>query len=246
MLRRLDPSDLPALLDLSTTAGWNQTPEDWLRLLELEPEGCFGIEEGRRIIASATVITYGEALAWIGMVLTLPEHRGRGHATRLLEQCLDFCAQRGVATVRLDATEMGRPVYERLGFAPEYGVARWSGQLHAAESRAPQFDLDLDRLAFGADRRRLLVKTGWSRPGRVAAYLGPITARTAAEAAAIIRGCGIRGPAFWDIPEPNAAARELAVSLGFAPVRHLVRMRLGPPVQERPEWVFALAGFEYG
>ncbi|MGC8759551.1 MAG: GNAT family N-acetyltransferase [Bryobacteraceae bacterium] len=246
MLRRLEPSDLPALLRLSTAAGWNQTAEDWLRLLELEPEGCFGIEQDERIVASATVISYGEALAWIGMVLTLPEYRGRGHAMQLMRHCLDFCTQRGIATVRLDATEMGRPVYERLGFHAEYGVARWSGHLDATEDAPPQFDFALDRLAFGADRRRLLLKTGWSRPGRVAAYLGPVTARTAAEAGAIIRGCGIRGPAFWDIPEPNAAARQLAASLGFAPVRQLVRMRLGPPVEERMEWVFALAGFEYG
>ncbi|MCX7602536.1 MAG: GNAT family N-acetyltransferase [Bryobacteraceae bacterium] len=242
----LHSSRLPDLLALSTAAGWNQTAEDWLRLLELEPEGCFGIEQDGRIVASATVITYGPDLAWIGMVLTLPGYRGRGFATTLMRRCLDFCRQRSIRTVRLDATEMGRPVYERLGFLPEYAVSRWQGHLPAAAARPWQPDFELDRLAFGADRRRLLERTGCCRPGRVASYVGPVTARTASEARGILLHCGISGPAFWDIPEANPAACALAEELGFRPVRRLVRMRSGPPVEERPEFVFALAGFEYG
>ncbi len=196
--------------------------------------------------ASATAITYGNELAWIGMVLTLPEYRGRGFATQLMERCLDHCEQKRAATVRLDATEMGRPVYARLGFIDEYEVQRRSGVLPPAEPRPPAFDFELDRLAFGADRRRLLASTGWSRPGRLAAYIGPVTARTAAEARDIVLHSGVSGPAFWDVPAANPAALELAASLGFRPVRHLIRMRRGPAVAERPEFVFALAGFEYG
>ncbi len=244
--RLLSEACLPDLLRLTASAGWNQTEADWRRLLELEPGGCFGIEADGRVAASATVITYGRELAWIGMVLTLPECRGRGFATQLLERCLDYCEQCGIRTVRLDATEMGRPVYARLGFIDEYEVQRRSGVLPPAEPRPPAFDFALDRLAFGADRRRLLESTGWSRPGRVAAYIGPVTARTAAEARDIVLHCGVSGPAFWDVPAANPAALELAGSLGFQPVRRLIRMRRGPAVAERPELVFALAGFEYG
>lgn len=246
MIRLLHPAFLPDLVVLSTSAGWNQTPEDWHRLLELEPQGCFGVEQDGHVVSSATVLTYGEDLAWIGMVLTLPEYRGRGYATMLMERCMEYCRQRRARTVRLDATEMGQPVYERFGFTPEYLVERWQGELPAAVARPNQPDFELDRLAFGADRRRLLEKTGCTRPGRVASYIGPVTARSAAEAREIVLHCGASGPCFWDIPGPNAAAQALARELGFRPVRRLVRMRLGPPVAERPEFVFALAGFEYG
>lgn len=245
-LRTLLEADLPHLLALSTVAGWNQTAADWHRLLELEPEGCFGIELDGRIVASATVITYGSELAWIGMVLTQPEFRGRGFATRLMERCLAYCRSRGVRTVRLDATEMGEPVYRRSGFERESFVERWAGELASSDCRPVQFDFELDRCAFGADRRRLLEKTGWSRPGRLAAYIGPITAPSAEVAREIVLHCGVFGRCFWDIPLANPAATGLALRLGFSPVRRLVRMRLGPPVTERPEYVFALAGFEYG
>lgn len=246
MLTALPPTRLPELLHLSAAAGWNQTADDWLRLLELEPEGCFGIEADGRIAASATVITYGSDVAWIGMVLTLPEYRGRGYATQLMRRCIEYCDERRIRTVRLDATEMGRPVYAKLGFVDEYEVQRRAGELPPGEPRPPVFDLELDRLAFGADRRRLVEKTGFSRPGRVASYIGPVTARTAAEARDIVLHCGVSGPCFWDVPAANPAALDLAGNLGFQPVRRLIRMRRGPAVAERPEYVFALAGFEYG
>jgi GNAT superfamily N-acetyltransferase len=246
MLHGLAETHLPDLIRLSTVAGWNQTEQDWRRLLDLEAGGCFGVEADGCIAASATVITYGRDLAWIGMVLTLPEYRGRGFATLLMRRCLEFCNTRGIRTVKLDATEMGRPVYARLGFEEECEVQRRSGTLPSAEPRPPVFDFELDRLAFGADRRRLLERTGCSRPGRMAAYIGPVTARTPAQARETILHCGVSGPCFWDVPAANPAALALAESLGFHPVRRLVRMRRGPAIAERPEFVFALAGFEYG
>lgn len=53
-------------------------------------------------------------------------------------------------------------------------------------------------------------------------------------------------PGYWDVPAANPSALDLAESLGFEPVRRLMRMRRGPAVAERPEFIFALAGFEYG
>ncbi|MBI5281536.1 MAG: GNAT family N-acetyltransferase [Candidatus Solibacter usitatus] len=234
------------LLSLSTSANWNQLEADWRRLLTLEPEGCFGIEDGGRIVASGTVITYSSTLAWIGMILTLPECRGRGFASQLMQRCLDFCAARAITCVKLDATDLGRPLYAKLGFVEEYVVERWRGDLPESPRAEFPFDPAIDRQAFGADRSRLLVLTGPARPGRVASHLGPIVCRTAAEARARVLGAGVSGVALWDIPEPNAAARTLAAELGFTPVRQLWRMRKGPPVAERPDLVFALAGFELG
>ena len=48
---------------------------------------------------------------------TLPEHRGRGYAESLLRHLDAFMrGSYGVKETVLHATEMGRPVYERLGF----------------------------------------------------------------------------------------------------------------------------------
>ena len=243
VLRTFTVADLPQLLDLSFSANWNQLEQDWRNLLSLAPAGCIGVEEDGRIVASATGVAYGGELAWIGMVLTRPECRGRGYASQLMRQLLEHLQ---TPCIKLDATDLGRPIYEKLGFVEEYVVERWMGQLPAAPVITYPPDPELDRLAFGADRSALLPLLGASRPGRVAHYLGPIVARTPVEARARIEGSGAAGTVYWDIPVPNPQATALAAELGFTPVRRLWRMRRGTPIQERPDLVYALAGFEWG
>lgn len=233
-------------MELSIAANWNQLPLDWTRVLSLEPEGCFCMEEDGRVAATATAVTYGRDLAWIGMVLTLEAYRGRGFAARLMAACLDYCGQRGVACVKLDATDMGRPLYEKLGFVEESVVERWRGELPELPMREFAADPTLDRLAFGADRSAVVALLGPARAGRVASYVGPIVASSREEARERILHAGASGTTYWDIPEMNVVAWELGRELGFAPVRKLWRMRKGAPIEERPEFIYALAGFEFG
>lgn len=50
-------------------------------------------------------------------VFTEPQHRGRGLATRIMQQILAESRRLRLDTVRLSASEMGKGIYERLGFA---------------------------------------------------------------------------------------------------------------------------------
>jgi len=246
ILRALTPQDVERAMELSIAANWNQLPSDWARVLCLEPEGCFCMEEDGRVVATATAVTYGTDLAWIGMVLTHPSYRGRGFAAQLMRSCLEFCERLGVGCVKLDATDMGRPLYEKLGFLEESVVERWRGELPAMPVREFPPDPALDRLAFGADRRAVVALLGAARAGRVANYVGPIVARSIDEARERVLHAGVSGTTYWDVPEMNVVAWELARELGFTPVRKLWRMRKGAPIEERPEFIYALAGFEFG
>jgi GNAT superfamily N-acetyltransferase len=49
-------------------------------------------------------------------VYTEPEHRGHGLARRLTETAIDWARDRGCRVVVLHASELGRPIYEKLGF----------------------------------------------------------------------------------------------------------------------------------
>jgi len=66
----------------------------------------------------------------VTFVATLPEARGRGLAARLLTHALHDARERGCTTTSLQATKMGQPLYERLGY-------RNLGPLHMWERRAP-------------------------------------------------------------------------------------------------------------
>jgi len=121
----LTESDVGAALALQQLEGWNQTVRDWHRLLQLAPTGCFAAEVDGRLRGTVTTITYGGTLAWIGMMLVAPEHRRRGIGTKLLSTALDYLQTAGIAAVKLDATPVGRPLYEGLGFMPEGLIERW-------------------------------------------------------------------------------------------------------------------------
>jgi len=202
---------------LKNLARWNQTEDDWRRLLTLEPHGCLAATIGGRVVATTTTTAYGRDLAWVGMVLVDPDYRRRGIATRLMRAALEYLRKEKVATVKLDATSDGRQVYESLGFEVELIIERWSGVARAAAS-SDCTNLDasllpevfaLDRRAFGADRSqliKLLVKDALIEPsvnrgpngqmngyalarrGTAATYVGPVVANDAATATTLLNG----------------------------------------------------------
>jgi GNAT superfamily N-acetyltransferase len=259
-VRLLNAGDVAAALELSAGAGWNQTGEDWGRILALEPRGCFGIDADGILAASTTLLTFGEELAWVGMVLTRREYQRRGYARQLVCAALDEARARRVRCVKLDATDQGRPLYRSLGFADEQPIERWRGEWRAGSAvqrchGGIPWALDLE--AFGADRSRFIRALGepfaaredgyvMSRPGARARYLGPCVAASAGAARELVAAALSTGVWFWDLLPGNSEAKALAQSLGFEPVRRLMRMRLGEPVPARDNLVFAIAGFEAG
>ena len=180
--------------------------------------------------------------------------------------------EKGVACIRLDATPEGRPLYESLGFQSEWGLQRWARGARAARSadstsRAkpilPALDasLPLDRGIFGADRSELLRSLvegsdgglllpdgsfGLWREGERAIYLGPVSAASPesglAIAEALLDQCPADRTIYWDLPDANVPATELASERGFRPVRSLTRMWLGDaPSPADPLRMFGLA-----
>src|SRR5262249_12737980 len=130
-LRILTAHDLPLGMRLKRQAGWNQTEADWQRFLDLEPYGWFVGEMDGTPVATAATCVFGP-VAWVAMVLVDAAVRGRGIGTALMRHALAFLESRCVRGVRLDATPLGRPVYEKLGFVAEYSLARFEGVLTAA------------------------------------------------------------------------------------------------------------------
>jgi GNAT superfamily N-acetyltransferase len=271
ILRRLVASDIPAAMGLSEEAGWNQTCEDWRMLIDLAPQGCLAIEADGQLAATTTLLCYGQRLAWIGMVLTRVSNRGRGFARRLLTQALTQADQMRIETVKLDATDQGRPLYEKMGFRFEQAVERWSRPASSNSSEAmplvdalPGEDWRMaDRRSFGADRSELLERLSQrgqpslfiegsyllTRSGRQTRYLGPSVCDTPETACALVARALEAEESqswSWDLLPKNVAAAAIARDLGFTPSRHLHRMVRGKELRAKEEMIYAIAGFELG
>jgi GNAT superfamily N-acetyltransferase len=216
-LRLLTPDDLPECLRLTTLCGWNQTEGDWRRFLALAPEGCFGVEVAGRLAGTTTVLSYGSALAWIGMVIVDPAFRRRGLGRGLMDAAL--ARAEGCAAVGLDATPMGQPLYEQLGFVAAFTLDRTVAPSlppltpePGSAARLTPADLaalvTLDAAVTGAERPALLADLlatapdlawGVRRSGELSgfclgrfgsrfAYLGPVIAPDADQAWALLQG----------------------------------------------------------
>lgn len=166
-IRWMEPGDVDAAMRLRAAAGWNQCPNDWLGFMSLEPKGCFVAETGGSVIATATTINYAGRFGWIGMILVDPALRRRGIATQMMDCCIRYLEADGCPCQKLDATDAGATVYEKIGFQVEYQVERWVREPSALSVRTPEAvypfrpaDVDsvakMDEQAFGADRKRLL------------------------------------------------------------------------------------------
>ena len=167
-LRLLTRADLPFADSVRALAGWNQTPDDWQRFLATEPDGCFLAEWNGAPAGTATTTVYGPDLAWIGMMLVHPVYRRRGIGRALLERCIEYLHGRSVRCIKLDATPLGKKVYDDLGFKDEWTLTRW--ECLRCHPRATVFDSrlrtwrdsdarsiePLDSEAFGVPRNEIV------------------------------------------------------------------------------------------
>jgi GNAT superfamily N-acetyltransferase len=163
-------ADIPAAMRLKEIAGWNQTAADWGRFLDHSSSGCFVAEIDAAVRGTVATISFERRVAWIGMVLVDPDYRGQGLGTTLLQRAIDHLDELKIPVLKLDATPLGQPLYEKLGFLPEYEIGRWTrrtapsrparspgvGARSSVSSGLLETICKTDREIFGVDRSLLL------------------------------------------------------------------------------------------
>jgi ribosomal protein S18 acetylase RimI-like enzyme len=86
---------------------------------------CLIAEDEGKIVATVMVCYYqvlplmSNLIGNTGYILnvyTLPDYRKRGLASQLLNIIIEESRKRNVGKLYLNATDMGKPVYEKLGF----------------------------------------------------------------------------------------------------------------------------------
>jgi GNAT superfamily N-acetyltransferase len=244
----LSERQLPACLELSKSANWNQNEADWRLMLGFGRGWGITLEDGT-LAASTLVLPYGERFAWVAMVLVLPEHRRRGFATQLLKKALNENSKSGLASI-LDATPAGHEVYLQEGFKDTWSFKRFSlSNAFSAEKKncRPIIEsdwsriLELDRRAFGANREVVLRNLAqrlpqaalvsdagfvFGREGREATQIGPLVARDGKSARELLEAAlgNARGPVYVDVADHAVDLQAWIQAKGFALQRPFTRM----------------------
>lgn len=251
-MRTLTPADLPAAMSLLERVGLASGAANIVRYLRWQPDGCWCNDA---VTGMVTVLRHGP-VGFVGCMAVEPAAQGRGLGRALLEHAQADARRAGVTTFLLEATPDGRRLYEKLGYTVEH--ATWIvGKDATRPVEATPLDRDavlaLDELATGTPRPMVATLVGEHAGaaayalGELVAYglvvgdrLGPVIARTPDAGRTVVdalaRACKVA-----TVPAPNEAARRALAAAGFADVRELVRMRLGPPIASRVDWLWALA-----
>jgi len=258
-VRRLGPDDLKRCVALSVDRGWSPEQAKWSLLLAASE--VFGVDapDGRGLAGAVVLTRWAADYAAVGMMLVAARYGRRGLGRALMEHVLHAAGDD--ATVTLFATDMGRPLYEKLGFAAVRRNVSFVGRFRPSRAALPaalpagspagspgsvrpaaEADLAailaLDRAAFGADRGQILTRLP-ALADQVAVFAagGPAGTGVAGYGAAwrVAPALTVIGP----LVAPDGEAAKRLVEALAARARTPVRLDLDPDRQELPGWAHA-------
>jgi GNAT superfamily N-acetyltransferase len=126
-IRPMTSADIVACHHLSQQLQWPHRPQDWQFLLQIGHGVVIEMHNDGQapvIVGTALHFNLGQDHASLGMVIVQPEMQGHGLGRRLMQTLLD---QTDGRVRMLNATEAGRPLYEKLGFVATGATHQYQG-----------------------------------------------------------------------------------------------------------------------
>jgi GNAT superfamily N-acetyltransferase len=113
----LKEADLTAVTDLQ--------PEGWPDVMPYirfytQSDFCFPLKATleNKIIGMGTAIVHNN-VGWLGHIIVHPDSRGQGVGKQITEKLVELLHEKSCRTLCLVATELGEPVYLKIGFKKE-------------------------------------------------------------------------------------------------------------------------------
>ncbi|MBA3871786.1 MAG: GNAT family N-acetyltransferase [Anaerolineae bacterium] len=181
-LRVISPDEAPAVVTLMRKIGWMYAVEQTQHNITLGGQGSFCLAFDKEIVATALALKYSSRLAWVGMVISDPAYQRRGFARRLMNHVMGYLSD--VESVMLDASTLGFPLYDSMGYQSLYKIYVYSGAANhftPADNIRPMTvaDLptviDMDSLIMGLARPQVITWLFEVGEGYVVTDSGKIT-----------------------------------------------------------------------
>ena len=260
-LRVMTPDEAPAVLTLLAKIGWNHPLEQVRQNIIWGGEGSFCLAFDERIVGTAIALKYSERLAWVGLVVSDPEYQRRGFARRLMNHVMQYLSDvdsvmldASVLGFPLYDKMSFQSLYKINVYAGTPQRFASSATIRPMKAEDLPTVIDMDCVIMGLPRPQVLNWLFEAGNAYVATDSGKITGytftRTQADALRLVawnaQEAATAETLFQfgstkaaedgfslhiSIPEPNAAAREIAQRHNLTFDRYVTRMVYGkqPP-----------------
>jgi GNAT superfamily N-acetyltransferase len=246
----------------------NFPPEDWNLDLPRLFSFHFGqsyfypivAEIDNRIVGCAIGILHG-TISWLGTIIVIPEYRRQGIGQEITKHLIQYCRGQGCTTQLLTASEMGEPLYKKLGFRTNlvYEFYRRPSAVSYPQMlqvrKIQQEDIvsiqNLDREITGEERFPFLERffsTGWIYDSQESGSIrgiflpeygtGLIIAKDSEAGIELMKFRLSGGKTTAVIPSANTSAREFLEAKDFQIYRIAPRMILGKEVHWHPAFLY--------
>jgi len=136
-IRRMRAGDFDFAARLSNVESWDNSSDDFRRILRVQPGGSFVATEKKRRVGIVTTISYG-ILGWIGNVVVSRRYRKLGIGSWLVKHAILHLRKKGARTIGLFSYKRNLPFYQRLGFKIDASYLRLVGKGRALTSEGPK------------------------------------------------------------------------------------------------------------
>jgi GNAT superfamily N-acetyltransferase len=219
------------------------------------------VAEVDKKIVGCGIANVNGTIGWLGTIIVLSEYRGQGIGTGITSNLIQNCKDKGCTTIMLTASEMGEPIYNKLGFrrCAEYLFFKRSTAIPVQNisnvRQVRQSDLTsikhLDRELVGETRFSFLkrfISTGWVYNSESSEKIGGlylpdhgtglILAKNPEAGLALMRMRLNNGKTNAIIPSVNIIAKEFLEAEKFHVYRTTPRMILGKDVNWQPAMMY--------
>ena len=266
VIRAMAPADVGPAAEMIRQGEWGDRSVFLAWAVEFPPSRLFVAEDAGRIVGTG-IATANGTVGWVGTIFVAPDRRREGLGEALTRIVIDDLETRGCRTLKLVATDAGRPLYERLGFevqAPQLFFTASGLAPNEADDGVRPFDptmlagiVALDRLATGEDRSAVLERLanpesarvlvgddGSTRGFVVRAPWGGVSliAPETDDAIRLLdwrrRQAGVDHPIYAGFPDTGDSRRTRLLSVGWTLAGAGTRMIRGKPLEWNPDWIW--------
>ena len=238
-IRTMRREELAIALDWAKLEGWNPGVSDAESFFAADPAGFLIGELDGEAVATVSAVRYGNDFGFIGLYIVKPEYRGRGYGLAIWEAACArltgvVAGLDGVVAQQGNYRRSGFDfAYRHIRFRGRTEAGTFNGKTRTLTLHDFAQLAEFDRQYFGTDRADFLRAFAFAPESRAVGIfgageltgfgvirrcvegwkIGPVFAPDQAGAAEIVTTLlhtGSVGNFYWDVPEPNAVAMELA------------------------------------